>query len=129
MTAQEQVYAIVDKMFDDCRIRMKELGLRTLRIDGEPTIPVEIDDRGFGMFEIHGLYLDGEDNFILQLQPKCLHVKIINDLETGPGLPDFENQDFEEKCWYYADGVDIPFVLLIYLEPFIEEAFLKFKKV
>lgn len=116
---------LVKEILDQCEIKMKELELRTLRIEEEPCILFYQYENGIqyrGLLEcvVHGIHLT-DDGLVMFTQPYSPTVKIINDCVTGPDCPEI---DFEKNpSFIHTESDFVYYFSMLNLSTPISDAF------
>lgn len=117
---------IVKEMLDQLTAKMRELGLKSLRLEDEPTIVVYIYEQSGGYdrieeFIVQGICLSDEDGLVLRTTPCSPYTKFVNECETGPDCPEI---DYDEDYDFIAvDSDDIQYFSLLNLSTPISDAF------
>lgn len=121
----DRACGIVKEMLEQITAKMKELGLKSLRLEGEPTIIAYTYDGinyiGLQELTVQGILLSDEDGLVLKTQPYSQSIKFTNECVTGPDCPEIDyNKDYD---FLAVDSDDLEYFTILNLDPYISDAF------
>lgn len=115
---------LVKEMLEMCKAAMKELGLRSLRIEDDPCVVTydydNINYVGLSEHTVQAIYIDDDDDLILRMQPYSPSVKFTNEETTGPDCPELDFETDETIIW--VDSEDVMYLSLLSLDDHIAAA-------
>ena len=123
---------LVKEMLFQIKEKMKELGLRTLRVEDDHCVIIyNYDERGgyigLNEFYVHGIHLDDDDELVLHLGgPESKTVRIKNECKTSEKCPKIVYDDRWE--FIAVDSEDLMIFSLLNLSTPVGEAFESYER-
>ena len=125
---RDEEWETVYRVADEIRSRMKTLGIRSLRIEGNPRVDVSCTDDvmdeylGEDARAVHGLVLDNHDNLLMKTVPYSRAEELANECITGRECPPISREQMRENDFVPMDADGISLYALLDLKVTFDDA-------